>query len=98
MVQMNMSKLARALIRYTNKSTATYDPIFDKQIRELRPDWFIKTADENKKKLLEMAEKKGPRPPQKTKLGKSLSRYTSELSDTYDCEFRRNQKTVSPLV
>ena len=26
--------------RYTNKKDASYDPIFDVEIRELRPDWF----------------------------------------------------------
>ena len=32
--------LGGALIRYTNKSSSSYDAEFDAQIRELRPDWF----------------------------------------------------------
>jgi len=36
------SKLGCVLSNYTNKSRKYYDPIFTKQIRKLRPDWFKK--------------------------------------------------------
>jgi hypothetical protein len=35
------TKLGQALSNYTRKSSEVYDPIFDKLIRELRPDWFV---------------------------------------------------------
>ena len=34
--------LGTALANYICKSSGTYDPVFDKKIRELRPDWFEK--------------------------------------------------------
>jgi len=38
---MKTSNLGAALKNYTQQSSATYDPVFDKQIRKLRPDWFV---------------------------------------------------------
>jgi len=35
-------KLASRLASYTSKPSSAYDPIFDKKIRKLRPDWFRK--------------------------------------------------------
>ena len=32
--------LGEALVNYTNKKKGSYDPIFDRIIRALRPDWF----------------------------------------------------------
>jgi molybdenum-dependent DNA-binding transcriptional regulator ModE len=34
------TKLGKALSNYTRKLSKAYDPIFDKTIRKLRPDWF----------------------------------------------------------
>ena len=34
--------IGQALSNYTRKSSCVYDAEFDKLIRELRPDWFIK--------------------------------------------------------
>jgi hypothetical protein len=34
------SWLGRGLIKYTLKSQNSYDPVFHKQIKKLRPDWF----------------------------------------------------------
>jgi hypothetical protein len=34
------TRLGQALSNYTRKSSTVYDPIFDKTIRKLRPDWF----------------------------------------------------------
>ena len=34
------TKLGQALSNYTRKSSYVYDPVFDKTIRKLRPDWF----------------------------------------------------------
>ena len=37
-------KLGNAITNYTRIGSGSYDPEFDKQIRELRPDWFNKKA------------------------------------------------------
>jgi len=34
------TKIGCALSSYTKKSSLAYDPVFDKLIRKLRPDWF----------------------------------------------------------
>lgn len=34
------TRIGQALSNYTRKSSLVYDPVFDKLIRELRPDWF----------------------------------------------------------
>jgi hypothetical protein len=34
------SPLGGVLSNYTSKSSSSYDPDFDKEIRTLRPDWF----------------------------------------------------------
>ena len=52
-------KLGIALNRYCSGS---YDSDFDKQIRILRPDWFVTTAAISKQELLELAKSGAPRP------------------------------------
>ncbi|MFA5766345.1 MAG: hypothetical protein WC919_00290 [Candidatus Paceibacterota bacterium] len=55
--------ISSALIDYTDKKHKSYDPEFDAQIREARPDWFEKRRSAlNKQKLLELA-KSGKRKP-----------------------------------
>lgn len=34
------TRIGQALSNYTRKSSHVYDPVFDKLIRKLRPDWF----------------------------------------------------------
>ena len=34
------TKIGTSLTSYTTKSSLAYDPVFDKTIRTLRPDWF----------------------------------------------------------
>jgi hypothetical protein len=34
------TKIGQALSNYTRESSFVYDPVFDKTIRNLRPDWF----------------------------------------------------------
>jgi len=38
--QEELSDLGEALESYTDPNSPDYDPEFDKQIRESRPDWF----------------------------------------------------------
>jgi len=80
----------------TCRSSAAYDFDFDKKIRKMRPDWFASSADENKKKLLEVAKKGEPRPViKKHPLGQALCSYTCKSSTAYDevfaAEIRRRQ-------
>lgn len=39
--------LGRALLNYTRKSSSSYDPEFDAQVRKLRPDWFYTKKTRN---------------------------------------------------
>ena len=75
------TKLGQALGDYTCKSKDCYDPEFDNKIRRLAPHWFVDTASENKKQLLEITQKKESRPSQKTKLGRVLSNYTNTYNN-----------------
>lgn len=34
------TRIGQALSNYTRKSSEAYDPLFDRTIRKLRPDWF----------------------------------------------------------
>jgi len=93
------SKLGRALSSYTLKSKICYDAIFDKKIRELRPDWFITSSDKankNKKLLLQMAKNGEDRPHWKLKISKSLTTYTSKKNKTYDPVFTEQIKKLRP--
>jgi len=87
-------KLASALVYYTKPKDSSYDPDFDKKIRELMPDWFRnkKTqsdiVDQKKQQLLEIARNGEPRPNQKThKLGSVLGCYTRLKHKSYDPDF-----------
>ena len=95
----NNTKLGIALRNYLNQSAGTYDPIFAKNIKNLRPDWFItrsETANENKKILLEMAINGKDRPSKETKLGNSLCNYICKYSGSYDEVFDKKIRKLSP--
>jgi len=49
------TRLGSSLANYISKNSSTYDPKFDKKIRQLAPTWFANTSDEKRKKLLERA-------------------------------------------
>jgi len=91
------SKLGTSLQSYTSKKS--YDPIFNKKIRELRPDWFVtssQVANLKKQKLLSMAKNKEKKPPQTSKLGKALKEYTTKSRNSY-CEiFTKQIKKLRP--
>jgi len=88
--------LAKALFRYVNKGDA-YDHKFDTQIRKLAPHWFINTATENKKKLLEMVKNKKPRPHWKCKLAINLVGYTNKCYNRwYDPQFDKKIRKLAP--
>ena len=89
----------RVLGNYTRAGSTTYDPDFDQTIRELAPAWFVNTADENKKKLLEMAQAGKSRPAQRTKLGPLLTSYTHKKQShkSYDPDFDQTIRKLAPL-
>ena len=74
--------LGSVLGNYICSGSTSYDPIFDKKIRELRPDWFTsqtEISDNKKKQLLEMARNGEPRPVYaKHPLGIILHKYTNK--------------------
>jgi len=74
--------LGTSLGTYTNKSQrGSYDPKFTKEIKKIRPDWFVsqtELANQKKKKLLNLAKSGKPRPSFKTELGKFLSERTTK--------------------
>jgi len=82
-----MKQLARALSRYTNKSSPTYDFKFDKKIKEIRPDWFSSVASKHKIRLLEMAKNGESRPLPKTLLSNALCSYRCSGHVSYDYNF-----------
>lgn len=90
------SHIGCVLCDYTNASRESYDPDFDKLIREIRPDWFINTADEKKAEFLKMARAGKPKPVWNDKLGMSLYGYTSEKNECYDADFAKKIRTLRP--
>jgi hypothetical protein len=64
------TKEGHYLSSYTIKSSSSYCPEFDKTIRKIRPDWFVKSSDEGRQKLIEIAKRGEPRPNYKTKIGR----------------------------
>ena len=94
------TKLGKVLSRYTHGGSGSYDAEFDRQIRALRPDWFVNqsslAAKKKKQQLLEMARSGKPRPSQKTKLGKVLSNYIRNTSRAYDAEFDEQIRMLRP--
>jgi len=88
-------RLGSALSHYTNKSQCTYDSVFDKKIRELRPGWFENTADINKKKLLKLA-KSSTKRPLNGGLDNALIRYTYESQAVYDLVFAEKIRKLRP--
>jgi hypothetical protein len=93
------TKLRQTLFNYTKSSQLSYDPEFTKQIKTLRPDWFVGQSDlanTKKQELLDLAKSGADKPSQKTKLGKTLPNYTVESSGSYDPEFTKQIKTLRP--
>ena len=88
--------LGRVLGFYTSAANGCYDPEFDKQIRELRPDWFVSSANQKKQQLLEMATNGDSKPYHKTRIGTALSHYTHLKSGSYDSEFDKQIRELRP--
>ena len=89
-------QLGWVLWAYTNPNNSMYDYEFDKQVRKLRPDWFINTVDEKKQQLLDMARNGEPRPNKKHPLGAMLGHYTNPNNSMYDYEFDKQIRKLRP--
>ena len=92
------TKIGRALTAYTYDSGNSYDSIFTKKIKKLRPDWFYygKRSQKNKEKLIEMAKNGEEKPTRKTKIGRALKVYTSKSNDYCDPTFTKQIKKLRP--
>lgn len=90
------TELGIALLHYTSPNDKSYDPEFDRAVRELAPHWFIDTANENKELLLKMAQMGKSKPSWKNKLGTILVNYTCKASGSYDPEFDREIRKSAP--
>jgi hypothetical protein len=94
--------LDAVLRNYTDENNRSYDQIFTDNIKKLRPDWFIKSSDIKKEKLLKMAESGVDRPISTSEngeeriLGLALIKYIRPASDVYDQTFTDNIKKLRP--
>jgi hypothetical protein len=81
----NSSVLGRALRKYTYKNNSSYDPEFDRMIRERQPDWFLTVNQKKKRDMLAMPE--GCDKPPKKGIGRFLRVYTAKGGKYYDADF-----------
>lgn len=92
------TSLRRTLKNYTNKSSSSYDPEFDEQIRNIVPQWLISPGDKHKMILLELLRLGKSRPnSKKTRLGRALISYTNKsCGRAYDPEFDKEIRKLAP--
>jgi hypothetical protein len=95
------SSLGRFLTSYTTQNRGgCYDLEFDREIRALRPDWFVSQTDqtvEYKRLLLDMARNNQTRPKQVDGgIGNALCRYTQKGNEGYDLEFDTEIRGLRP--
>jgi hypothetical protein len=97
----NKTAMGRKLAQFTNLTESLYDLEFDREVRALRPDWFLSTADMNKADIRALALAGGKRPPvtgrNKHRLGKPLCSYTTpSCVKTYDAGFDLELRALRP--
>jgi chorismate mutase len=91
------SKLGKALSCYTLKCSRSYDDVFTKKIKKLRPDWFLSLTSKYKIELIKIAKNKKSKKPRTTcKLGNALRNYLYKDSKTYDHSFYKKIKFLRP--
>lgn len=86
------TELGKFLGEHTTKKDLK-DQEFSKQIRKLRPDWFITNAEINKQKLLKIAKSGAEKPPQRTRMGMLLYSYVRRSNNS---EFKKKLKKIRP--
>ncbi|MCU0415282.1 MAG: hypothetical protein MUE91_12935 [Ignavibacteriaceae bacterium] len=91
-------RMASYLNNYTRKKGSSYDSEFHKLIRKAKPQWFIDTAAESKKRLLELKDRPSStsKDPETRRLGQALGRYTNNSQEVYDPEFDKLIRKVKP--
>lgn len=92
----NKTKLGKCFKNYTCKGSESYDLDFDMEMRKIRPDWFVRSSDENKELLRKMAREGQPRPSKKTRIGMCLCRYIKKNDKCYDAEFDAEIRHLAP--
>jgi predicted house-cleaning noncanonical NTP pyrophosphatase (MazG superfamily) len=93
------TKIGRQLCEYTNKSSNSYCPIFDKIINRLAPNWFLgkeQISYQKKQRLIKLAKSGSKRPNKKTKEGQLLINYTCKKSGSYCRNFDKNIRKLRP--
>lgn len=92
--------LGNVLGAYTRETSDSYDPVFARKIKKLRPDWFTPQtliADGKKRSLLAMASRRKTKPKRNVHpLGQALADYTCKVSKTYDPKFAREIRRLAP--
>jgi hypothetical protein len=92
--------LGSILGHYINQNEKYYDADFDKQLRSIRPDWFISRSDianQKKQQLLEIAKNREPKPHKKKhSLGVALAKYINPKNACYDQKFAKQIKSLRP--
>jgi hypothetical protein len=96
----NVHLLGSRITDYLDKSSAVYDPEFERRVRLTHPEWFTSsdrkaTAATNKASLLALP-LGSPRPGQDTVLGRVLSNYVSPAAKTFDADFRASIRKRFP--
>jgi hypothetical protein len=92
------NSLGKAFCNYI-KNGSLYDRRFDKQIRKLRPDWFVSQTDEageKKNAILAMAKRGESRPNRKHPLGIVLNNYMNSSIRGYDSDFDKKIRKLRP--
>jgi hypothetical protein len=92
-----VTKEGRCLYNYTKKYSGAYCQKFDKTIRKLRPDWFVKSSDNMKQNLISMAKSGAKRPGKKTKEGRCLISYTIKSGSCYCPIFNKTVRNLAPF-
>ena len=92
--------ISRCLNNYTNKKSGSYDPVFDKKIRKLRPEWFLSQTERakiNKIKIIKLAKSGKNKPIGKNNfLANKISSYTNKVSSSYDPVFDKELRSLRP--
>jgi len=96
--------LQQHLLRFTRQRDGMYDPVFDAEIRRLRPDWFASNGGVAalKQRLIELAREGAPRPsstakdPHEQQLGALLRLCTAASDATRDDDFNHLIRGMRP--
>ena len=90
------NRLATAINRYANSNHSVFDSEFYEQIKKIRPDWFVDTAKENKKTILEIAKSNRLKPKSNEKLYRRMCDYICKTSKSYDASFNIKIRELRP--